>query len=161
VLFTDDFNDVVASDCKMGTDIPNWTIAPGGNVDVFAAPGASGNVVDLDGSPNECGGNGTPPFSKTTPITVVQGRTYTACFRIGTNPFPGVPGGVDVNKATVTFGPVSHTYTKQPSAQGNYTTESLSFVASANGTAALTFQEVGPSDRGGITVDTVTVTEQT
>jgi hypothetical protein len=121
---------------------------------------ASGNVLDLDGSPNNCGGDGVPLVSLKTPITVVQGRTYTACFRLGTNPFPGVPGVIDVNTATVNFGPVSNSYTKPPSAKGSYTNESLSFVASANGTAQLTFQESGPSDRGGITVDTVTITEK-
>jgi hypothetical protein len=120
-----------------------------------------GNVVDLDGSPNQCAGNGTPLFSKTVPITIVQGRTYTACFRIGTNPSPFSPTQPDVNTATVTFGPVSNSYTKPASQKGSYTTEVLSFVASANGTAPLTFQEQGTSDRGGITIQSVTITEQT
>jgi hypothetical protein len=56
---------------------------------------------------------------------------------------------------------VSNNYTKQASDAGSFTTESLSFVASGNGTAALTFQEVGPSDRGGIVLDLVQVTEKT
>ncbi|MBV9412970.1 MAG: hypothetical protein JO148_15365 [Acidimicrobiia bacterium] len=166
VLFTDDFNsDVEGPYC--GVAPAGWSLNPSdGNVDIFnPLDGASsGNVLDLDGSPNICGGDGVPLVSLKNPITIVQGRTYTACFRLGTNPFPGVPGGVDINSATVSFGPtgnqVSNTYTKQPSQKGTYTNESLRFVATANGTAQLTFQELGPSDRGGITVDTVTITEQ-
>ncbi len=161
VLFTDDFNNDQVGDCKFS--LVNWNLSPNGEIDVFnPLDGASsGNVLDLDGSPNLCGGtDGVPVVSLKTPITLVQGRTYTACFRLGTNPFPGVPGGVDINSAVVNFGPVNNTYTKQPSEKGTYTNESLRFVAAANGSAQLTFQEVGPSDRGGITVDTVTITEQ-
>jgi hypothetical protein len=170
VVFTDDFNsDGTGAYC--GFAPAGWSLNPStGNVDVFPAPGASGQAVDLDGSPNSCGGgDGVPAMSLATPITVVAGRTYTVCFRIGTNPSPFQPGGVllraandpDINTATVTFGPVSNSYTKQPNQVGSFTTESLSFVAAANGTAQLTFQEVGPSDRGGIVLDTVTITEQT
>jgi hypothetical protein len=159
VLFLDDFNSDSQGNCV--TSLTNWTLQTGGNVDVFAFTGASGNAVDLDGSPNICGGNGVPLVSLKTPITIVAGRTYTACFRIGTNPSPFNPTQPDVNTVTVNFGPVSNNYTKLASQAGSYTTESLSFVATANGTAQLTFQEVGPSDRGGVVLDTVTITEQT
>jgi hypothetical protein len=165
VLFTDDFNSDFAGDCRTGA-LTNWTIEAGGNVDVISGwPGASGNVVDLDGSANICGGNGTPLVTKTVPITIVSGRTYTVCFRIGTNPSPFLPLGgafdpnkVDINTMTVHFGPVSNSFTKNPG--DPFTTGSLSFVAGANGSAPLTFQEDGLWDRGGILLDTVTITEK-
>jgi hypothetical protein len=162
VLFTDDFNSNPTG-AYCGFAPAGWSLNPStGNVDVFPATGASGQAVDLDGSPNLCGGaDGVPAMSLATPITIVAGRTYTVCFRIGTNPSPFSPTQPDVNTATVTFGPVSNSYTKQANQVGSFTNESLSFVAAANGTAQLTFQEVGPSDRGGVVLDTVTITEQT
>jgi hypothetical protein len=158
VIFTDDFNNDPASNCLFG--LTNWVLSTNGEVDVFnPGPPASGQVVDLDGSPNQCGGDGTPAMSLRTPITLVAGRTYTAQFVLGNNPSPFNPTQPDVNVVTVYFGPVSGTYTKQATDQGSYTTETLTFSAAANGSAQLTFEEQGPSDRGGVTLDTVTITE--
>jgi hypothetical protein len=163
-IFSDDFLQETPFNCH--TTLAFWKIGPNGNVDVVSSwPGSSGQVVDLDGSPNLCGGDGVPPISLKTPITVVAGKSYTASFKISTNPSPFNPGGAtlrsagnpDVNTVSVTFGPVSGSYTKQPT--DGFTTESLSFVATANGTAQLTFKMVGPSDRGGIILDRVDITE--
>jgi hypothetical protein len=164
-VFSDDFQQDTAGGC--GFSLAHWNVGGiNGNVDVVSGwPAATGNVVDLDGSPNNCGGDGVPPISLKTPITVVAGKTYTASFRISTNPSPFLPGGVglrpgnnpDVNTVSVNFGPTSASYTKQPT--DGFTTESLSFLAGANGTAQLTFQMVGPSDRGGVILDRVDITE--
>src|SRR5207248_833217 len=157
-LFSDDFLQDAQGFCR--TTLTNWNIGTGGNVDVITWPGSSGQALDLDGSANICGGDGTPPVSLKTPITVVAGRTYTASFRISTNPSPFTPGGVpDVNTVSVHFGPASGNFTKQPSDSNSFTTESLSFVAAANGTAQLTFEMVGAADRGGIVLDRVDITQ--
>jgi hypothetical protein len=156
-LFTDDFLQDPSGFCV--TTLTHWNIAPGGDVDVYFPAGASGQAVDLDGSANICGGDGTPVVSLKNPISVVAGRTYTARFRISTNPSPFAPTPPDVNSVKVNFGPATGTFTKQASQQGVWTTESLTFVASANGTAALKFEELGAADRGGIVLDRVDVIE--
>ncbi|MCU1450195.1 MAG: hypothetical protein JWP02_2365 [Acidimicrobiales bacterium] len=159
-MFTDDFLQERSGDCVK--TLANWNIGTNGNIDVVASwAGSSGQVVDLDGSPNNCGGDGVPPISLKTPITLIAGRTYTASFKISTNPSPFHPGGqaADVNTMTVNFGPASGTFTKQPTDNTSFTTETLSFVAASAGTAPLTFQMVGPSDRGGIILDRVDVFE--
>jgi hypothetical protein len=160
-IFTDDFLSDSTGDCR--TTLTNWNLtgsASPANVDVFIPGGAaSGQVVDLDGSANICGGDAVPTVSLKIPITVVAGRTYTASFRISTNPSPFAATLPDTNSVNVNFGTASGTFTKLASDQGTYTTETLTFVAAANGTAQLTFKEVGPADRGGITLDTVTITE--
>jgi hypothetical protein len=165
-VFTDDFNsDPAPAFCRQA--LTNWNIGNGGNVDVVSGwPGASGNALDLDGSQDQCpSSTGVPPISLKTPITTQAGKTYTAKLRISTNPSPFLPGGgccrgsgnPDINTVNVTFGPVTTSFTKQPG--DGFTTETVSFVAAANGTAQLTLQEAGVWDRGGIILDTVTVTE--
>ena len=159
-VFSDDFLSDSTGDCR--TALTNWNLAGSPappNVDVFFPSGASGQAVDLDGSANICAGDATPVVSLKTPITVVAGRKYTAQFVISTNPSPFAASLPDVNTARVIFGPVSGTFTKQASQQGTFTTEKLTFKATANGTAQLTFEEQGAADRGGIVLDRVDILE--
>jgi hypothetical protein len=159
------FSDGFASDpapVLAATTLVNWNVQAGGNVDVVNPfLGANGNAIDLDGSTNVLPGDGTPVISLKVPIPVVAGRTYTAFYRIGTNPSPFAPGGIsaDVNNLNVTFGPASASHSKDPLSFGTETIEALTFVAATTGTAQLTFNDPDPDDRGGVILDEVTVTE--
>ena len=138
VAFSDDFNADTLGLNKT-TFLGGWTVTDG-TVDLVNF--VVGQVIDLDGSTNNAG-----LFAKE--LSLVGGVPYVANFDLA-----GSQRG-STETATVSFGTSSESFTL--ASNEPLGTRSLSFVPTASGTYALSFQNLG-GDNVGLLLDNVVVT---
>jgi hypothetical protein len=125
-----------------------WAVTGGGTVDIIGSsnffdfiPG-NGRYIDLDGSTSQSG-----TLSRS--FSTVAGNIYTAMFELG----GGHRGQTDL--VSVNFGALNQSFTRNSS--DPFTTETMTFTASANGTASLSFLNAGGDNMGAL-LDRVNVT---
>ena len=147
-IYSDNFN----SDTPGLNATPaGWSISNGGTVDIIGSggfgitcAGGIGNCVDLDGSTGKSGNLVSPG------LNLLAGQTYTAFFDLsGNQRIAGQSNTVSINFGTTTAS-LSFTGTAA------FSTHSVSFAPSADGTYHLSFLDSSNNNVGAI-LDNVSV----